>query len=362
MHCDKIALAEIKIRQERNAKILKEAPQNLCAIVFLNSNNSQRHFFAIAELKETQGRHGIYQLLGKPIEVVHNFYKEMYDYYLPHFDMRWPYGVCEFCGEDYDVFMFSIANAYSCLNMLHPKTLFEISEPDLIEASLYEQSGKKLNETILKLQIKYNKLVFQLFDAFKEALHQMDKLSLHREIESMQTQLDSQIDLTAVLGGALEFEQERNRVLAENHESQSYETISSNSLLELHSMFPNLMPSVLKSISRAEADWQIKQNDPHAANDVIFNYARAIEAQICDIAAGQLNGVVPSLGIIAKLCDEGRLKLKLPSRYIGKLYEIADARNDVDHGVERDWSTARRIRAILFDEGLLQRLDLLAAI
>lgn len=69
-----------------------------------------------------------------------------------------------------------------------------------------------------------------------------------------------------------------------DNESASFEQLSSIAVRQLESSFPNLLPSVIQSISLAEADCEIERDDSIAADDVIFNNVRAVEAQLRESA------------------------------------------------------------------------------
>lgn len=352
------------------------------SIAFLHSVVSRKAAFSIVSVEDaTTIPDPRYRIHGKPIWVNDSLRDEMLPGMLSMLGFKWFNGVTYIEKVEYDVFSMSFDQAYRCLNMLHPNTEYRIQKSLLQRIATYEQFEYENDVDATELQIEYREALRDLMDYFKGAVQESEIRDLKvvnvaeitRRHEAEQIAEASKTTLRDALkriselefsteelqSTVLEAKQARRKAekTLRDRENASFEQLSITAAKRLEFDFPNLLPSVIRSISRAEADREIKKEDPNAAGDVVFNYVRAIEAQLRENLREQLGATEPSLGEMVKMVDDRKLLTRLPSQHIGKLYELTSYRNPVSHGKESDWKAVDRIRHILFDEKLLYYLN-----
>ena len=293
-----VMINEIRLKQTLNVKELQNAPLGLCSVVFLNNNLEMRHYFALAELQKIVGRRGVFTVFAKPIEVSTDFYEEMYDYYFPHFDMRWPHGICDINGKEYDVFRFTIANAYKCLNMLHPKTRCVVDKQDLANAQKYECSGDNVNLESIKLQSTYTKTTYRLFDAFKDAIHRMNADMLSQQTENAQLRafeaISTSLKAISVRDEALRQVEARDITISELQEENNklrealtlakrvpdFDEIENQIEAECKALYVFLEPEAMRSLVEGELIYRTLSVADKCHDSAVAAYGKAVEAQL----------------------------------------------------------------------------------
>ena len=340
-----------------NRLIMACLPYNYQTIGFLHSEKYSKQAFAILSVKSVEPSrvpdvlfmvHGLIQPVNAEIKTT------MFDLLLPRYHIGRPNGVVLAEEISYDVYLLSIENAYKCLSELEIDIAFNMDEQMTNEIEQYHLSLSEKSLATYESLTVYREHLRNLFDAFKAAVVQHEYCL---QLTDSKHQLSKQLDRNKQLQDAVDVMKTSMLEAQEKIEKTSFSFIYETNQQVITTKYPNLLPSVIRSIGRAEADREIKKEDQNAADDVIFNYVRAVEAQLRENLCEQLGPIEPSLGEMVKMIDNKKLFTKLPSQCIGKLYELANYRNPVSHGKESHWKAVDRIRQILFDEKLLYHLN-----
>ena len=355
---------------------MSQIPYVFQSIGFLHSKHANTQMFGVLSVNRvslSETPEVLFKLHGVPVEVNERVRDEMFEYYLPRTHSGVPNGGAYINGVFFEVYFLTFKQSYECLRMIDCHTRYTLSPEDFKSIESYQRSMFYQTLEVYELMNVYKEHLRNLFDCFKDALHQANNIALRQQITKSRNTAQAAISERNVAQQRIVEQsitiaelQEENRKLRQALEvakgDPDFSEIERQVTDECRDRYIFLDPAALQSLIEGELIYHTLKNSDACLDSIVASYGKTVEAQLkkhlrnhCPEAVYE--GI--TLGAIIYAIRDYRVapyhkSIDVYQDINDKRVRAAHPQKHPEHKITR--KVVEELRVLLFDKKVLEQL------